>query len=187
MACPGPKTVSAEKMEAKVWQVVSSILKDPKTLRADINAMVESERDATNSHPDREAKAWAEKLAEADRKRSRYQDMAAEGLITFEELGEKLLVLEDARKTAERELEALKSKRDRITEMEQDRDALLDSLMQIGSEALDTLTPDEKHQLYRILRLEVVVREDRTPEVRGAFGEGFGVCLSESQCRTASK
>ncbi len=71
--------------------------------------------------------------------------------------------------------------------MEQDRDALLDSLMQIGSEALDTLTPDEKHQLYRILRLEVVVREDRTPEVSGAFGEGFGVCLSESQYRTASK
>ena len=187
MACPGPKTVSAEKVEAKVWQVVSSILKDPKTLRADLDAMVESERGTTNSHPESEAKAWAEKLAEADRKRSRYQDMSAEGLITFEELGEKLLVLEGARKTAERELEALKSKRDRITELEQDRDALLDSLMQIGSQALDILTPDEKHQLYRILRLEVVVREDRTPEVSGAFGEGFGVCLSRSQCRTASK
>jgi hypothetical protein len=135
----------------------------------------------------REAKAWAEKLAEADSKRSRYQDMAAEGLITFEELGEKLLVLEETRETAERELETLKSKRDRIMEMEQDRDALLDSLMQVGSEALDTLTPDEKHQLYRILRLEVVVREDRTPEVSGAFGEDFGVCLSKSQCRTALK
>jgi hypothetical protein len=84
-----------------------------------------------------------------------HQDMAAEGLITFEELGEKLLVLEDARKAADRELEALKGKRARITELEQDRDALLDSLIQIGSEALDTLTPDEKHQLYRILRLEV--------------------------------
>ena len=88
MACPGPKTVSAEKVEAKVWQVVSSILKDPKTLRADLDAMVESERASTNSHPESEAETWAEKLAEADRKRSRYQDMAAEGLITFEELGE---------------------------------------------------------------------------------------------------
>ena len=113
--------------------------------------------------------------------------MAAEGLITFEELGEKLLVLEDSRKTAERELEALKSKRDRIREMEQDRDALLDSLMQIGSEVLDALTPDEKHQLYRILRLEVVLREDRTPEVSGAFGEGLDVCKLESQCRIVSR
>jgi hypothetical protein len=111
--------------------------------------------------------------------------MAAEGLITFEELGEKLLVLEDARKAAQRELEALKGKRDRITELEQDRDALLASLIQIGSEALDTLTPDEKHQLYRILRLEVVVREDRTVEVSGAFGDSFDVCKLESQCRIA--
>ena len=82
-------------------------------------------------------------------------------------------------------MEALKSKRDRITELEQDRDALLDSLIQIGSEALDALTPDEKHQLYRILRLEVVLREDCTLEVSGAFGEGLDVCKLESQCRTA--
>ena len=80
-------------------------------------------------------------------------------------------------------MEALKSKRDRITELEQDRDALLASLIQIGLEALDTLKSDEKHQLYRILRLEVVVREDRTLEVSGAFGEGLDVCKLESQCR----
>jgi len=171
-------------VETKVWQVVSSILKDPKTLRAGFDAFVESERTAIPNHK-REAKAWAEKLAEADRKRSRCQDMAAEGLITFEELGEKLLVLEEARKAAQRELEALKGKRDRIAELEQDRDALLASLIQIGSEALDTLTPDEKHQLYRILRLEVVVREDRTVEVSGAFGDSFDVCTLESQCRIA--
>src|SRR5215212_9238626 len=183
-ACPGPKIVSAEKVETKVWQVVSSILKDPKTLRADLDAVIESERVAVHSHK-REAKAWVEKLAEADRKRSRCQDMAAEGLITFEELGEKLLELEDARKAAQRELEALKGTRDRITELEQDRDALLGSLIQIGSEALDTLTPDEKHQLYRILRLEVVVREDRTVEVNGAFGDSLDVSKLESQCRIA--
>jgi hypothetical protein len=86
---------------------------------------------------------------------------------------------------SQRELEALKGKRNRITELEQYRDALLASLIQIGSEALDTLTPDEKHQLYRILRLEVVVREDRTVEVSGAFGDSLDVCKLESQCRIA--
>ena len=44
----------------------------PKTLRADLDAMVESERAPMRGHPKREAKACAEKLAEADRKRSRY-------------------------------------------------------------------------------------------------------------------
>jgi hypothetical protein len=41
--------------------------------------------------PEREAKAWAEKLITANRKRSRYQDMASERLITFDELREKLI------------------------------------------------------------------------------------------------
>jgi hypothetical protein len=39
-------------------------------LRADLDAMVESERADMRGHPKREAKAWAEKLAEADSKRS---------------------------------------------------------------------------------------------------------------------
>jgi hypothetical protein len=56
-------------VEDKVWQVVSSIVKDPKTLRADLDAIVESERAAMHNHK-REATAWAEKLAEADSKRS---------------------------------------------------------------------------------------------------------------------
>ena len=36
--------------------------------------------------PEREAKAWLEKLAEVDRKRARYQEMAVEELITLDEL-----------------------------------------------------------------------------------------------------
>ena len=40
-----------------------------------------------------------------DRKRARYQDMAAEDLISLDELREKLADLEDNRAAAERELE----------------------------------------------------------------------------------
>jgi hypothetical protein len=44
------------------------------------------------------------------RKRARYQKMAAEGLIEFEELRAQLAVLEDTRKTAERELRSLEQR-----------------------------------------------------------------------------
>ena len=186
-ACSGPKTVPAEKLEVDVWRLVSGLLKDPKTLRRDLDAVIESERVARCEDPEREAEAWIRKLAEVDDKRSRYQDMAAEGLITFGELGEKLVGLENARKTAEHALQALKSKRDRIADLEHDRDALLDSLMQIGAEALEALTPAERNRLYRILQLKVVLRKDRTLEVSGAFGEGLDVCELESQCRVASR
>ena len=124
---------------------------------------------------------WAEKLTAADRKRSRYQEMAAEGLITFDELREKLVVLEETRKSAEHELEALQGKQDRIAKLEQDRDALLDSLVEIGSEALDALSPDERNQLYRILQLKVVLKKDTMPELSGVFGQGLDVCTLESQ------
>ena len=107
--------------------------------------------------------------------------MAAEGLITFDELREKLVVLEEARKSAERKLEALQGERDRLAKLEQDRDALLDSLVEIGSEALDALSPDERNQLYRILQLKVVLKKDAMPELSGVFGQGLDVCTLESQ------
>ena len=56
--------------------------------------MIELEREAMRGDPEREAKAWLDKLAEVDRGRSILQDMAAKGLITFEELRAKLDALE---------------------------------------------------------------------------------------------
>ena len=56
--------------------------------------------------PERDAQIWLRKLEEADRKRAGYQDMAAEGLITFDELRAKLAALEETRETAERETSA---------------------------------------------------------------------------------
>jgi hypothetical protein len=85
------------------------------------------------------------------------------------------------RTSVERELEALQGKRDRIAKLEQDRDALLDSLVEIRSEALDTLSPDERNQLYRILQLKVVLKKDAMPELSGVFGQGLDVCTLESQ------
>jgi hypothetical protein len=63
---------------------------------------------------EREAKAWLEKLTEADRKRSGFQDMAAEDLITFDELRAKLADLEETREFAQHELEILKGRQSRI-------------------------------------------------------------------------
>jgi chromosome segregation ATPase len=61
--------------------------------------------------------------------RSGYHDLAAKGLMTFEELEEKLRGLEETRKTAERELEALRSRRERVEELEQDKETLLESYL----------------------------------------------------------
>lgn len=85
------------------------------------------ERKALRGDPDKEARLWLDKLAEADRKRSGFQYMVAEGLITFDELRAKLAALEETQETAWRELEALSQRQEEIEALEHDRDAMLAS------------------------------------------------------------
>jgi hypothetical protein len=41
--------------------------------------------------------------------------------------------------------------------------------------ALDSLIADERHRLYTLLRITVIVQPDATLEVSGVFGEGLSV------------
>lgn len=101
--------------------------------------------------------------------RSGYQDLAAKGLLTYEELGEKLAALEESRATARRELEALADRRGRLEELKRDRDAVLEAYANVTVEALEDLSPEERNKLYKILKLRVVLMDDGTPEVSGVF------------------
>jgi len=95
--CPHRKNHRADKLEPAVWGLVSGLLKDRERLREGLERMIAEEREGVRGDPGREAGAWLERLAEADRKRSGFQDMAAEGLITFDELRAKLADLEETR------------------------------------------------------------------------------------------
>jgi hypothetical protein len=80
---------------------------------------------------------------------------------------------------AERELAALGNRQEAIEALERDKTALLEHYARIAPEALDSLTPEELHHLYRMLRLEVVIHPDANLEVSGVFGEGVPVSNSE--------
>jgi chromosome segregation ATPase len=155
-----------------VWELVSDIMKDPEQLRDDLERMIEQEDEGLYGDPEQEAKVWTEKLAEVERMRSGYQNLAAKGLKTIDELGEKLQGLEETRQTAERELEVLRSRRERIEELERDKEVLLESYVGMAPEALDSLLPEERHQVYQMLRLKVVAHVDSTLEVSGVFTGG---------------
>jgi hypothetical protein len=62
-----------------VWGFVSGLLKSPEALREGLERMLEEEKNALRGDPNREVKIWLSKLAEVDRKRSAFRDMAAEG------------------------------------------------------------------------------------------------------------
>jgi site-specific DNA recombinase len=85
-ACSNRKKLRAQDTEALVWEAVRNLLTDPEQLRSDLEEMIEQQRRGMYGDPNREAKAWLQKIAEADRMRSNYQEMAARSLISFEDL-----------------------------------------------------------------------------------------------------
>jgi len=68
-----------------------------------------------------------------------------------------------------------------LAELEHDRDALLERYAGAVPEDLDALTSEERHQLYKILRLTVVSNADRSLDIAGALGGQF--CSSEMASR----
>lgn len=92
--CPNGKYHAAAGVEARVWERVAGMLKNPERLRADLDRMVDLERSVRHGDPHKQAQLWADKLAEVERKRARYQEMAAADLITFDDLKNRLSELE---------------------------------------------------------------------------------------------
>ena len=104
------------------------------------------------------------------------RQLAARGTITDLELDEALGELEETRATAaERELAALRNQQETLEALELDRDVLVEHYATIAPEALDCLIPEERHRLYKLLRIAVIVQPDITLEVSGVFGEGLSV------------
>jgi site-specific DNA recombinase len=179
-ACPMSKTFRADMVEPLVWAFVSALLTEPERLRSGLEAMIAQERQGLRGDPERETKVWLDKLAEAERKRSSFQDMAAAGLITFDELRTKLAGLEETRSTARCELESLSQRQEKLAELERNKNSLLESYAGMVPEALDELTSEERHRIYEMLRLQAVAAPDGTVEVTGALGKNLSVCTPET-------
>jgi hypothetical protein len=71
-----------------------------------LEEMMDGKRSGVRDDRDCEAKVWLERLAEADRMRAGYQELAANGLMTIEELGMRLKELETTCGIASEELDA---------------------------------------------------------------------------------
>src|SRR5215207_3463910 len=159
-ACGMCTNFRAEKVEAEVWEAIRLGLTDPEQLEADLDRMIEQLRVAPRGDPDRGARYWLEKMEEATCKRSRFQHAYGEGVLSLEDLKARLADIEELENTARRELRSLKGRQERIAELERDRDALLREYARRTPEALNSLTSEQRHQVYKMLRLKVVVNED---------------------------
>ena len=169
------KSLRAARIEEAVWEFVSDLLKDPQNVETGMQDLIEQEEAARSHNPRKKSAASAETLEKCDRLRRAYQDQQATGLMTLEELRERLEELENTRKLAQAELEALTKREERIKELKRDRDALLRQMAESVPDALNSLTPGERNELYRMLRLQVKPGPEGY-EVEGTF------CTPEPLC-----
>src|SRR3712207_4929249 len=142
--------------------------------------MIELEKTGSYGDPQQEEKGWLEKLAEVNQMRRSYQEQAAKGYMTFDELGTVLSDLEETRKSVERDLHAVRSRLNRVEQLKQDKDVLREDYFGIAPDALDSLTPEERHEFYKLVRLRVVIYPNCDLEISWAGGEGLLFSTSES-------
>ena len=158
--CSNSRFASASKLERQVWEVVRGILLDPEQLRFDLDRAIELERQGVRGNPEAQAKHWLEKISEVDEERRGFLRLSAKGRITDAELDEELDALNETRKVAEEELEALRDYQERVEQLERNRDEVLDYYAAMAPEKLDALTSEERRQLYQILKLKVMVSKN---------------------------
>ncbi len=63
-----------------------------------------------------------------------------------------------------------------MEELKRDRDTLLDDYAALVPEALQELGPEERRQIYAMLRLRIAVDIDGNMQITGVIGAGAVVC-----------
>jgi hypothetical protein len=91
--------------------------------------------------------------------------MAAEGLITFDELRAKLEALQKDHARTKAELEAASYREERIAALEADAESLLNTYATAVPEDIQRLDPEGRHRIYELLDLRAVARCDGTVEL----------------------
>ncbi len=83
-------------------------------------------------------------------------------------------------KSLEQEASYGAHRRERVEQVKRDRDTLLDSRANMAQVVFKALTPQERHQLYKMGRLEVLAEADGSIEVFGPLVVSPEVCTSGS-------
>ena len=125
---------------------------------------------------------FTNRIAEVDRKRAAYQDLAADGLMEREELRSKLDALSRQKAAAKGVLEALGERRIKIRELELSREKILSQYHEAVPEALEEADGKQRRAVYNTLGVTVWAARTREDPIRielSALG-GENVCHNDA-------
>jgi len=161
-ACPNSFNYNADKLGTRIMRDVDRLLQDPKRVRRNLDEAIARET-ATLKSPHAEAETWMKRVQDCERKRSNYQDLAADGLVTREELAEKLRVLDQNKATAERHLNEARDGESRVEELRATKRMILSAYANgIIHDGIRYFDGPMRHGIYDALGLRVTVETDGT-------------------------
>jgi site-specific DNA recombinase len=167
-ACPDSKNFRADGKTGLEWEIardVGEFLRDSSRVVAELDAAIAAETAATRN-PHTEAATWVKVIQDCDRQRSGYQDLAAAGLMTLDELAAKLRVIDERKSAAERQLKDARDGTDRVEELRATKRAFLGAYASgILYDGIEHFTPEMRHEIYGALGLRVTANPDGTTEV----------------------
>ena len=170
--CDNNKSIRSDRAHPAVWRIVSGLLSEPERLREGLERMIDEERQGLRGDPEQEARLRHKDLEKLERRRSGYIDLAADEIMGREELRAKLAEVDEAREQARREIRTLKERRETVSRMEAEKEALIESYAGMIPGALEDLDPEKRHRIYKLLRLRVLAHPDKSLEVHGVLGKG---------------
>jgi len=183
------KAFPAEDLERRVWRAVGALLSEPGRVLAELDRMISRARGRAEGDPRREERTLVGRLAELDRRRDGYVDLAADGDISRDILREKLAQVDAAKREVERELAATRDRGRQVGELEALRDDWAGGKFMWFSYAdgLDhrSSVPEQRRETYRRHRLSVNVEEGGEIVLEGTFGRS-ALCGTETPCSRAS-
>ena len=142
---------------------------------------LQAEKKKVGGDPEKEARALINRIAEIDRKRDAYQDLAADGLMERKELRAKLDALSCQKAATEEGLNALKERRRKIRELELSREKVLASYRDAVPEGLEKVEGKKRCAVYNALGVIVWAARAKGDPIRIVFGAlgGEEVCRSD--------
>jgi len=164
-AC-GNKNHRAEPLEQRIAEAITDLLCDPARLERQIDQKIERERQAIIA-PEKEIAVLKERLERLAFTRRNYQTQQAAGLMTLDELGQRLSELDEGREGIRRDLATVQDRNERIAELENNRTIVLALYAGFISAGLNVLPPEERRRVYCALGLRVTLSADGNVQING--------------------
>jgi site-specific DNA recombinase len=154
----------AVNIEGAVAQYVSDLLRNPRKVKAQLDAAIAAEERKLRN-PQGSAKMLASIIAEADQERAGYIRLAARGQISDAELDVFLTEAGDRKAAAESELADLLDGQRRVDELRAAKRAILEAYGKGLLEGIEWFPPELRRQIYDVLNVKVTALNNETLRV----------------------